>query len=147
MEDSSFYQYENGNYFISSYRAKFNVYHMSSVIMFNLSFDLITILLYSLFYKEFLIALPFIIAGFYGQRKYNTFLLYIYQFHIITAIIINVYFSSITNHLWLKVGYIINTPITFWYLYTVWYMTIRIRGLNTNDKNRLIAGWTPAEFI
>ena len=147
MEDSSFYQYENGNYYISSYRAKFNVYHMSSVIMFNLLFDLMTILLYSLFYKEFLIKIPFIIAGFYGKHKYNTILLYIYQFHIITSIIINVYFSSITNHLWLKVGYIINTPITFWYLYTVWYMTVKIRGLNTNDKNRLIAGWTPDEFI
>lgn len=147
MEDSSFYQYENGIYYITSYKAKFNVYHMSSVIMFNLTLDLMTILLYSLFYKEFLIALPFIIAGFYGQRKCNTILLYIYQFHIITSIIINVYFSSITSHLWLKVGYIINTPITFWYLYTIWYMTIRIRGLNTNDKNRLIAGWTPDEFI
>ena len=147
MEDSSFYQYENGNYFITGYIAKFNVYHLSSVIMFNLTFDLMTILLYSFFYKEFLISLPFIIAGFYGKRKYNTILLYIYQFHIITSIIINVYFSSITSHLWLKVGYIINTPVNFWYLYTIWYMTIKIRGLNTNDKNRLIAGWTPDEFI
>jgi hypothetical protein len=147
MEDSSFYQYDNGSYYITSYKAKFNVYHMSSVIMFNLTFDLMTILLYSLFYKEFLIALPFIIAGFYGKRKYNTILLYIYQFHIIISIIINVYFSSITSHLWLKVGYIINTPVNFWYLYTIWYMTIKIRGLNTNDKNRLIAGWTPDEFI
>jgi hypothetical protein len=147
MEDSSFYQYDNGSYYITGYRAKYNVYHLSSVIMFNLTFDLMTILLYSFFYKEFLIALPFIIAGFYGQRKYNTILLYIYQFHVITSIIINVYFSSITNHFWLKVGYIINTPITFWYLYTIWYMTIKIRGLNTNDKNRLIAGWTPDEFI
>ena len=147
MEDSSFYQYENGFYYLSSYKAKFNVYHMSSVVMFNLTFDLMTILLYSFFYKEFLIALPFIIAGFYGQRKYNTILLYIYQFHIITSIIINVYFSSITSHLWLKVGYIINTPITFWYLYTIWYMTVKVKGLNTNDKNRLIAGWTPDELI
>jgi hypothetical protein len=147
MEDSSFYQYENGSYYITSYKAKFNIYHMSSVIMFNLTFDLMTILLYSFFYKEFLISLPFIIAGFYGKRKYNTILLYIYQFHIITSIIINVYFSSITSHLWLKVGYIINTPVNFWYLYTIWYMTIKIRGLNTNDKNRLIAGWTPDEFI
>jgi len=120
---------------------------MSSVVMFNLTFDFMTILLYSIFYKEFLIALPFIIAGFYGKRKYNTILLYIYQFHIITSIIINVYFSSITSHLWLKVGYIINTPINFWYLYTIWYITIKIRGLNTNDKNRLISGWTPEEFI
>ena len=117
MEDSSFYQYENGIYFITGYRAKYNVYHLSSVIRFNLTFDLMTILLYSAFYKEFLITLPFIIAGFYGQRKYNTFLLYIYQFHIITSIIINVYFSSITSHLWLKVGYIINTPITFLYFH------------------------------
>jgi hypothetical protein len=147
MEDSSFYQYDNGIYYITSYRAKFNVYHMSSVIRLNLIFDLMTILLYSIFYKEFLIALPFIIAGFYGQRKYNTILLYIYQFHIITSIIINVYFSSITSHLWLKVGYIINTPVNFWYLYTIWYMTFKIRGLNTNDKNRLISGWTPDEFI
>lgn len=147
MEDSSFYQYENGFYYLSSYKAKYNVYHMSSVIMFNLIFDSITILLYSIFYKEFLIALPFIIAGFYGQRKYKTVLLYIYQFHIITSIIINVYFASITSHVWLKVGYIINTPITFWYLYTIWYFTIKIRGLNTNDKNRLIGGWTPEEFI
>ena len=147
MEDSSFYQYDNGIYYITSYKAKFNVYHISSVIRFNLTFDLMTILLYSMFYKEFLIALPFIISGFYGQRKYNTILLYIYQFHVITSIIINVYFSSITSHLWLKVGYIINTPITFWYLYTIWYMTIKIRGLNTNDKNRLIGGWTPEEFI
>jgi hypothetical protein len=147
MEDCSFYQYENGNYYISSYRAKFNVYHMSSVILFNLTFDLMTILLYSIFYKEFLIALPFIIAGFYGKRKCNTILLYIYQFHIITSIIINVYFASITNHVWLKVGYIINTPITFWYLYTIWYFSIKIKGLNTNDKNRLITGWTPDEFI
>ena len=147
MEDSSFYQYDNGIYYITSYRAKFNVYHMSSVIRFNLTFDLMTILLYSIFYKEFLIALPFIIAGFYGQRNYNTILLYIYQFHIITSIIINVYFSSITSHLWLKVGYIINTPITFWYLYTIWYMTVKVKGLNTNDKNRLISGWTPDEFI
>lgn len=147
MEDSSFYQYDNNIYYITSYKAKFNVYHLSSVIMFNLTFDLMTMLLYSIFYKEFLIALPFIIAGFYGQRKYNTILLYIYQFHVITSIIINVYFSSITSHLWLKVGYIINTPITFWYLYTIWYMTIKIRGLNTNDKNRLIGGWTPEEFI
>ena len=147
MEDSSYYQYENGIYFITSYRAKYNVYHMSSVILFNLTFDLMTILLYSMFYKEFLIALPFIIAGFYGQRKYNTILLYIYQFHIITSIIINVYFSSITSHLWLKVGYIINTPITFWYLYTIWYFSVKVKGLNLNDKNRLIAGWTPNEFI
>lgn len=147
MEDSSYYQYENGIYFITSYRAKYNVYHMSSVILFNLTFDLITILLYSMFYKEFLIALPFIIAGFYGQRKYNTILLYIYQFHIITSIIINVYFSSITSHLWLKVGYIINTPITFWYLYTIWYFSVKVKGLNTNDKTRLLAGWTPDEFI
>lgn len=147
MEDSSFYQYENGFYYLSSYKAKFDVYHMSSVVMFNLTFDFMTILLYSIFYKEFLIALPFIIAGFYGKRKYNTILLYIYQFHIITSIIINVYFSSITSHLWLKVGYIINTPINFWYLYTIWYMTFKIRGLNTNDKNRLISGWTPEEFI
>ena len=147
MEDSSFYQYENGFYYLSSYKAKYNVYHMSSVIMFNLIFDSITILLYSIFYKEFLIALPFIIAGFYGQRKYKTVLLYIYQFHIIKSIIINVYFASITRHVWLKVGYIINTPITFWYLYTIWYFTIKIRGLNTNDKNRLIGGWTPEEFI
>jgi hypothetical protein len=147
MEDSSYYQYENGIYFITSYKAKYNVYHMSSVILFNLTFDLMTILLYSMFYKEFLIALPFIIAGFYGQRKYNTILLYIYQFHIITSIIINVYFSSITSHLWLKVGYIINTPITFWYLYTIWYFSVKVKGLNTNDKNRLLAGWTPDEFI
>ena len=35
MEDSSYYQYENGIYFITSYRAKYNVYHMSSVILFN----------------------------------------------------------------------------------------------------------------
>lgn len=147
MEDSSYYQYENGNYFITGYRAKYNVYHLSSVIMFNLTFDLMTMLLYSVFYKEFLITLPFIIAGFYGQRKYNTILLYIYQFHVITSIIINVYFSSITSHFWLKVGYIINTPITFWYLYTIWYYTIKVKGLNTNDKNRLIAGWTPDEFI
>ena len=77
MEDSSFYQYDNGIYYITSYKAKFNVYHMSSVIRFNLTFDLMTILLYSIFYKEFLIALPFIISGFYGQRKYNTILLYI----------------------------------------------------------------------
>jgi hypothetical protein len=147
MEDSSYYQYENGIYFITSYKAKYNVYHMSSVILFNLTFDLMTILLYSMFYKEFLIALPFIIAGFYGQRKYNTILLYIYQFHIITSIIINVYFSSITNHLWLKVGYIINTPITFWYLYTIWYFSVKVKGLNTNDKNRLLEGWTPDEFI
>ena len=147
MEDSSFYQYDNNIYYITSYKAKFNVYHMSSVIRLNLTFDLMTILLYSIFYKEFLIALPFIIAGFYGQRKCNTILLYIYQFHIITSIIINVYFSSRTSHLWLKVGYIINTPVNFWYLYTIWYMTIRIRGLNTNDKNRLISGWTPDEFI
>lgn len=147
MEDSSYYQYENGIYFITSYKAKYNVYHMSSVILFNLTFDLMTILLYSMFYKEFLIALPFIIAGFYGQRKYNTILLYIYQFHIITSIIINVYFSSITSHLWLKVGYIINTPITFWYLYTIWYFSVKVKGLNTNDKNRLLEGWTPDEFI
>jgi len=147
MEDSSFYQYDNGSYYITSYRAKYNVYHLSSVILFNLTFDLMTILLYSFFYNEFLIALPFIIAGFYGQRKYNTILLYIYQFHIITSIIINVYFSSITSHLWLKVGYIINTPITFWYLYTIWYFSVKVKGLNTNDKNRLIAGWTPDEFI
>ncbi len=120
---------------------------MSSVILFNLIFDLMTMLLYSIFYKDFLIALPFIIAGFYGQRNYNTILLYIYQFHIITSIIINVYFSSITSHLWLKVGYIINTPITFWYLYTIWYYTVKVKGLNTNDKNRLIAGWTPDELI
>jgi hypothetical protein len=147
MEDSSFYQYDNGSYYITSYKAKFNIYHMSSVIMFNLTFDLMTILLYSLFYKEFLVAIPFIIAGFYGQRKYNTILLYIYQFHIITSIIINVYFASITSYLWLKVGYIINTPISFWYLYTIWYFSVKIRGLNTNDKNRLISGWTPDEFI
>lgn len=147
MEESSYYQYENGNYFISTYRAKYDIYHMSSIIRFNLTFDFITILLYSIFYKEFLITLPFIIAGFYGQRKYNTILLYIYQFHIITSIIINVYFSSIMSHLWLKVGYIINTPITFWYLYTIWYFTIKIKCLNTNDKNRLISGWTPDEFI
>ena len=114
---------------------------------YSITFDLMTILLYSMFYKEFLIALPFIIAGFYGQRKYNTILLYIYQFHIITSIIINVYFSSITSHLWLKVGYIINTPITFWYLYTIWYFSVKVKGLNLNDKNRLIAGWTPNEFI
>lgn len=58
MEDSSFYQYDNNIYYITSYKAKFNVYHMSSVIRFNLTFDLMTILLYSMFYKEFLIALP-----------------------------------------------------------------------------------------
>ena len=147
MEDSSFYQYDNGSYYITSYKAKYNIYHMSSIIRFNLTFDLMTIFLYSFFYKEFLATLPFIITGFYGQRKCNIILLYIYQFHIITSIIINVYFSSITSQVWLKVGYIINTPITFWYLYTIWYMTIKIRGLNTNDKNRLINGWTPEEFI
>ena len=30
MEDSSFYQYENGIYFITGYQAKYNVYHLSS---------------------------------------------------------------------------------------------------------------------
>ena len=58
MEDSSFYQYDNNIYYITSYKAKFNVYHMSSVIMFNMTLDLITMLLYSMFYKEFLIAFP-----------------------------------------------------------------------------------------
>ena len=147
MEDSSFYQYDNGLYYITSYKAKYDVYHMSSVIKFNLAFDLITILFYSAFYCEFLATLPFIIIGFYGNRKYNQLLLYIYQFHIITSIIINIYLSSIANLLWLKVGYIINTPITFWYLYTLWHYTIKIRRLNTNDKNRLKNGWTPEEFI
>lgn len=147
MDDSSFYQYDNGIYYITSYKAKFNVYHMSSVVKFNLAIDLITILFYSVFYREFLITLPFIIIGFYGNRKYNAILLYIYQFHIISYIFINIYLSSITSLLWLKVGYIINTPITFWYLYTLWYYTIKIRGLNTNDKNRLKNGWTPDEFI
>ena len=28
MEDSSYYQYENGNYFITGYRAKYNIYHL-----------------------------------------------------------------------------------------------------------------------
>ena len=147
MDDSSFYKYENGLYYITSYKAKNDIYHMSSIINFNLVFDLITILFYSAFYREFLATLPFIIIGFYGNRKYNTILLYIYQFHIITSIIINIYLSSIANFLWLKVGYIINTPITFWYLYILWHYTIKIRGLNTNDKNRLKNGWTPEEFI
>jgi hypothetical protein len=147
MDDSSFYQYDNGLYYITSYKAKNDIYHMSSIINFNLVFDLITILFYSAFYREFLVTLPFIIIGFYGNRKYNTILLYIYQFHIITSIIINIYLSSIANLLWLKVGYIINTPITFWYLYILWHYTIKIRGLNTNDKNRLKNGWTPEEFI
>lgn len=141
MEDSSFI----GNYYISSYKAKNDIYHISSVIYFNLVIDLTTILFHSAFYREFLVTLPFIIIGFYGNRKYNIILLYIYQFHIITSIIINIYLSSIANFLWLKVGYIINTPITFWYLYTIWYMTIKIRGLNTNDKNLLINGWTPQD--
>jgi hypothetical protein len=147
MDDSSFYLFDNGIYYITSYKAKNDIYHMSSVIYFNLVFDLTTILFYSAFYREFLVTLPFIIIGFYGNRKYNTILLYIYQFHIIISIIINIYLSSIANFLWLKVGYIINTPITFWYLYTIWYYTIKIRGLNKNDKNRLINGWTPDEFI
>ena len=147
MEVSSVYQYDNGLYYITSYKAKYDVYHMSSVIKFNLAFDLITILFYSAFYREFLISIPFIIIGFYGNRKYNTILLYIYQFHIITSIIINIYLSSIVSLLWLKVGYIVNTPTTFWYLYTLWHYTIKIKGLNTNDKNRLKNGWTPEEFI
>lgn len=58
MEDSSFYQYDNGLYYITSYKAKYDVYHMSSVIKFNLAFDLITILFYSAFYCEFLATLP-----------------------------------------------------------------------------------------
>ena len=139
MEDSSFIE----SYYITSYKAKNDIYHMSSVIYFNLVIDLTTILFHSSFYREFLVTLPFIIIGFYGNRKYNIILLYIYQFHIITSIIINIYLSSITSQVWLKVGYIINMPITFWYLYTIWYMTIKIRGLNTNDKNLLITGWTP----
>lgn len=147
MDDSSFYKYDNEIYYITSYKLKYDIYHMSSIIKFNLAFDFITILLYSTFYIDFLITLPFIIIGFYGNCKYNTLLLYIYQFHIISSIFINIYFSSITSQLWLKVGYIINTPITFWYLYTLWYYTIKIRGLNTNDKNRLKNGWTPEEFI
>ena len=36
MDDSSFYQYDNGIYYITSYKAIFNVYHMSSVLIFNL---------------------------------------------------------------------------------------------------------------
>jgi len=147
MDDSSFYQYDNGIYYITSYKVKNDIYHMSSVINFNIVFDLITILFYSAFYLEFLIILPFIVIGFYGNHNYNMILLYIYQFHIITSIIINIYLSSITSLLWLKVGYIINTPITFWYLYILWNYTIKIKRLNTNDKNRLKNGWTPEEFI
>jgi hypothetical protein len=26
-------------------------------------------------------------------------------------------------------------------------MTVKVKGLNTNDKNRLITGWTPDELI
>ena len=100
---------------------------LQEIIKTNIILDLIGTLFFSCFIQEYLFLIPILLLSYYGNKTKNSYILTMYQIKIIISIYVNIYLFYAEKQLWIKVSFIVYSPILFWYLNTIWTMCFFLR--------------------